>query len=101
MQNKKLIYGMVLGALVGGIATLLDRDTRGRTKIQYQSAKRQTNYYLKHPSEAVRNARIACNEFNEKFNSSAESAINALEQVEQTIDKLTSKSENKRLESVN
>lgn len=101
MKNNKLVYGMVIGALLGGLTTLFDRETRHRTKLQCQSAKREGDYFLKHPSEAVKKARDACNQFNDTFSSSAESAINALEQVEQTIDKLTKKSEDKKLKSIN
>ncbi|WP_404451430.1 YtxH domain-containing protein [Virgibacillus necropolis] len=91
MQNNKLVFGIIIGALIGGLSTLFDQETRSRTKVQYLSAKRKTNYYMKHPSEAVQNARVACNQFNETFNTSADNAINALEQVEQTIDKVTNR----------
>ncbi|WP_430788161.1 YtxH domain-containing protein [Virgibacillus flavescens] len=101
MKNNKLVYGMVLGALLGGLTTLFDRETRHRTKLQCQSLTRDGEYYLKHPSEAVKKARTACNQFNNTFNTSAESAINALEQVEKTIDTLTKKSEDKKLKSIN
>ncbi|ASK61083.1 hypothetical protein CFK37_02155 [Virgibacillus phasianinus] len=101
MRNNKLLFGMMIGGLIGGLVTLFDRETRSRTKVQFLNAKRKTNYYVKNPSEAVSTARIACNKFNESFNSSADNAINALEQVEQTIEKITSKNEQpKRLESV-
>ncbi|ASN06903.1 hypothetical protein [Virgibacillus necropolis] len=101
MQNNKLVYGIIIGALVGGLTTLFDRETRSTTKMQYFNTKRKTNYYLKHPSEAVRKARVACNQFNDTFNSSADTAINTLEQVEQTIDKMQNKKDEglKRIET--
>ncbi|MFZ3577979.1 YtxH domain-containing protein [Virgibacillus sp. DJP39] len=94
MQNKKMVLGIILGGIIGGLITLFDQDTRSTAKGQYQISKRQTNYYLKHPSEAIRNARVACNKFNDTFNKSADNAISALEQVEQTIDTITNKNEN-------
>lgn len=100
MQNKKLVFGVMIGALVGGLTTLFDKQTRSKTKIQCQNASNKTSYYLKHPSEAVRDARVACNRFNDSFNASAESAINALEQVENTIDKITKKEDIKRIDSI-
>lgn len=102
MKNNKLVFGIIIGALVGGLTALFDRETRNTTKLQCMNAKKKTNYYVKHPSEAVQNARIACNQFNESFNTGADNAINALEQVEQTIDKLTNKTSDspKRMESI-
>lgn len=100
MKNNKMVIGVLVGALVGGLITLFDRDTRSTTKAQCKNAKNKTYYYLKHPSEAVKNARVACNDFNNTFNKSADSAINALEQVETTIDQLTNKKEStKEIES--
>lgn len=100
MKNNKMVIGVLVGALVGGLITLFDRDTRSATKVQCKNAKNKTYYYLKHPSEAVKNARVACNDFNNTFNKSADSAINALEQVETTIDQLTNKKEStKEIES--
>lgn len=101
MQNNKMVFGVLIGALLGGLMTLFDKETRSTTKIQCKNAKNKTSYYLKHPSEAVRNARVACNQFNETFNKSADGAINALEQVETTIDRLTNKEDSpKKIESV-
>lgn len=101
MQNNKMVMGVLIGALVGGLVALFDKETRTTTKSQCKNAKDKTNYYVKHPSEAIRNARVACNQFNDKFNSSADSAISALEQVETTIDRLTNKEENlEKIESV-
>ena len=91
MKNNKMVMGVLIGALVGGLMTLLDKETRSTTMAQCKNAKTKTNYYVKHPSEAVKNARVACNQFNDTFNNSADSAINALEQVETTIDRLTNK----------
>lgn len=96
MQNNKMAIGVLIGALVGGLITLFDKKTRTATKTQCKNAKNKTNYYVKHPSEAIKNARIACNQFNDTFNKSADSAINALEQVETTIDQLTNKEESRK-----
>ncbi|WP_099157616.1 YtxH domain-containing protein [Virgibacillus ndiopensis] len=99
MGKNKLCLGMLIGAIVGGVTALCDRETRNYTKYKMSGVKRQANYYLKHPSEAVRNAQTACNQFNESFNSGANNAINALEQVEDTMNKITKKKDPKKIES--
>ncbi|GGB59805.1 YtxH domain-containing protein [Virgibacillus dakarensis] len=99
MGKQKLCLGILLGAVAGGLTALYDRETRYYTKKQLQSAKSTTGYYLKHPAEAIRNAKDACNEFNEKFSVNADNAINALEQVEETLGKISKKEEPKKLES--
>ncbi|WP_188455192.1 YtxH domain-containing protein [Virgibacillus oceani] len=99
MGKYKLCIGILGGAVIGGLTALCDRETRTYTKYKMRSGKHQAGYYLKHPSEAVRNAQRACNQFNESFNSGASNAINALEQVEETLNKISKKNEPKKLES--
>lgn len=97
MGKQKLCLGVIAGAIAGGLVALYDRETRFYTKGKLQHVKTTTNYYLKHPSEAIRNAKDTCNQFNESFAHNADNAINALEQVEDTIGKISKKEEPKKL----
>lgn len=99
MGKQKLYLGMLLGAVAGGLASLYDKETRSYTKQRLQQAKGTTSYYLKHPTDAIRNVQSACNQFSQKFNENADNAINALEQVEDTLDKITKKDEPKEINS--
>jgi gas vesicle protein len=97
MGKRNLLAGILLGAVVGGITTLFNRETRAYTKEKLASCKVKTGEMMKHPSEAVRNARMAFNELNERLSHNAENVINALEQVENTLGKVSGDKEEKRL----
>lgn len=97
MGKRKLWTGVISGAVIGGLISLSDRETRNYTKRKLTDVQTKTSYFLKNPSEAVQNARIKFLDFNDKFVSNAENAVNALEQVEKTLDKVVSKNDEKKL----
>lgn len=99
MGKRKLYTGIVLGAVVGGIISLMNKDARQYAKSKLHQTMQGTKYYVKHPSEAVRNARVTFDQFNQKFSSGAASTINTLEQIEDTLDKVIQKEpDSKRIE---
>lgn len=89
MGKARLITGVAVGATVGAIVALLDKDTREYAKTQLNSAKSCSSHYIKNPSEAVQTFRTTVDRWNETLTSGADNAINALEQVEETINKFT------------
>jgi len=96
--KRKLVLYVTVGAAVGGLVALFDKETRTFTKHKLGDVKRSSSYFLKNPSEAVHNVRTAFDTFNKNFASGAENAINALEQVENSLDKITNKNETERIE---
>ncbi|PAV28101.1 hypothetical protein CIL05_18510 [Virgibacillus profundi] len=98
MGKRRLFLGVAIGAAAGGLVTLFDKDTRDYTKEKLNAAKSGSTYFIQNPSEAIHNMRNAFDKFNQNFSSGAESAINALEQVEDTLEKVTNKSEPERIE---
>ncbi|WP_100012460.1 hypothetical protein [Lentibacillus sediminis] len=98
MGKRKLLLGMTAGAAVGGILMLLDRETRMYTKTKWNDTKSGSAYVVKNPSEVVRKAILALGKLNENFPSGAANVINALEQVENQLDRFTSKNETKHIE---
>lgn len=87
MGRRKLLTGIILGAIVGGLAALTNKEARTYAKTKLQSSKEATKHYLKNPSEAVKNVKTSFDQFNQSFTRSADSTINALEQIEETLDK--------------
>lgn len=89
MGKNTLYTGIIAGAIIGGFLSLLDKETRQYAKGKYLVARSQMSGCLKHPSNSLNDARYYMNQFNDQFNENADQAINAIEQVEQTIDKFT------------
>lgn len=89
MGKRNIYTSIAIGAIVGGLVSLLNKKTRHYVKGKYIVTKPQINYYAKHPSSALRHARNYVNQFSDAFDKHADQAINACEQVEQTVQKLT------------
>lgn len=89
MGKSKFYTGVVVGAVVGGLISLLNKQTRQYAKGKYLVTKSQVSCYMRNPANTIRHARNYVNQFNDVFNKNADQAINAVEQVEQTIKKLT------------
>lgn len=99
MGKQKLWIGVLLGAMTGGLAALFDKETRYYTKKQLQQAKSVTSYVVQNPADVVRMAKDTSNQLNEKLNTNADNAINALEQAEETWNKVRKKDDPKKLDS--
>ncbi|RDW17206.1 YtxH domain-containing protein [Oceanobacillus chungangensis] len=93
MGRQKLMLGVIIGAVVGGLATLADKETRIYAKTKLNDAKSGATYVLQNPAEAVQNVRNTVDQLNHSITNGAESTINALEQVEGTLDKFVNKKE--------
>lgn len=93
MGKQKLCLGLIIGSIAGGLLSLLDRDARSYAKAKISGS----SYYVKRPSEAVKGAKNAFDRFNTQFTTSADNAINALEQVENTIDQFTKNEDREKL----
>ncbi|WP_373895360.1 YtxH domain-containing protein [Virgibacillus natechei] len=98
MSKRKLFLGVVSGAVVGGLVTLFDRETRHYAKNKLTTVKSSTTYMVKNPSETVHNIRVALNSLNDNLSSGSSNLMNALEQVEDSLEKVTNKNENKEIE---
>ncbi|HLS09704.1 YtxH domain-containing protein [Lentibacillus sp.] len=97
MGKQKLCLGLLIGTIAGGLLSLLDRDARSYARGKMAVVKSGSSYYMKRPSEAVKNAKNAFDRFNDTFTRGADNAINALEQVENTLDQFTNKKDGEEL----
>lgn len=91
MGKRKLCTSMLVGAVIGGLIALRHPEVRRYTKRKLSDAKAKTGDLIKNPSEAVYHTRVAFDQFSHQFTSGAESAINALEQIEETLEKVSKK----------
>ncbi|WP_096271451.1 hypothetical protein [Paucisalibacillus globulus] len=96
MGKRRLISSIAIGAALGGAAALFDWETRKYTKHKLQVAKNKSTDIIRNPALSIHNARIAMEEFSESLVYQTENAANALQTVENSIARVTSKP--KRLE---
>src|SRR5690625_1301152 len=88
MGKRILCTGIILGAVVGGLVALTNQEARGYARVRLSLMRAEVKYCLSNPSRAVYNVKQSLDQFNKKFASSTDSAINALDQIEHTIDKV-------------
>lgn len=53
-MSNKFWKGVLLGAIAGGVLSLIDRETRTSVMGNCQRAKEKITYYAKNPDEAAR-----------------------------------------------
>ncbi|WP_087975162.1 YtxH domain-containing protein [Oceanobacillus rekensis] len=98
MGKRKLLVSITIGAAVGGVTALFDRQTRDYARERLRAARNTSSYFMNNPSEAIHNLKNTFNQLNQTFASGTTNAINALEQVETTLDKVTNKSKVNEIE---
>lgn len=54
MGKQKLVKGIIFGAVIGGLVSLGDRDTRRYVRSKCQVTKQRAQFYIKNPSDLVR-----------------------------------------------
>lgn len=91
MGKRKIIVGVVTGAIVGGAAALLDKEARGYACGKMKELKASSSYYISNPSEAIHGLQQTMGKVSQAFESGSSNAMNALDQVEQTLEKVTNK----------
>jgi len=89
MNKRNICTGMIVGAIVGGLVSLLDKSTRHYAKDKLNETKNCSKYYLKNPSLSIRKTRESLNKWNNILRENIDDATNALEQVEDTIRKIS------------
>lgn len=96
MGKKNLITGVVIGAIVGGAVSLIKKETRDYVKTEISLAKDQMGYIVKNPTHSIRKIQETILETAEKAASSLDGTLNAVDQVESTINEIRSEDQ-KRL----
>src|SRR5690625_7926131 len=85
MGKRKIIIGVIVGAIAGGLTTLFDSEARAYTKSKLNQAKATTGNLVKNPSQTVGDIRSTVDRINNTVTSSLEKAINTLYDVEKSL----------------
>jgi len=91
MEKRRLVSGIVIGAIAGLAAVMTDRKVRKYTKEKLTKTVNQTSHIMKHPSETVNRFRHRLDKFNETFSTRASQTVNTLQKLEETLEKFTHK----------
>lgn len=91
MGQRKMLIGVLAGALVGALVMQFDKDARYYTKSCLNKVKDNSSELLNNPEDTVRKLRNKFDQLNNTISVGAENTINALEQVESTLDRLVNK----------
>lgn len=91
MGKRKLIMGVIVGAMAGGLATLVDPEARAYTKNKFSEAKATSSNLLKNPSQTISDIRSTFDRVNDAVSGNLQKAINTLSDVEDSLEKVTGK----------
>lgn len=87
MGKRRLCAGLMLGAAVGALITLLNDETRDYVKHSAGKVYDNANYYLNNPSVGVSKVKHSVVSLNEAISNNTDSAMNALNQIENSLNK--------------
>lgn len=89
MKGKTTFWtGIIAGATLGGLLSLLNDDARHYVKEKTNQTSEQLSYYKGNPTETVHKVKQTVLSLNETVSKNTKSALNALEQVEKSMNRL-------------
>ncbi|QGH33389.1 hypothetical protein GI584_04765 [Gracilibacillus salitolerans] len=94
MGKNKLIKGILTGAIVGGLITLSDRDTRSYVTRKLQVCGNKTAYYAKNPADAIHQLNLNYAKCSEQIASGLTSALHMLHQLQEVTEKIEKRDNN-------
>src|SRR5699024_2223061 len=87
--------GAVLGEIEGVLISLIIKDTRNYVSEQISLGKDQMGYIVQNPTQSIRNIQSTIIETAESAASSLDGALNAVDQVESTINDIRKEDQQK------
>lgn len=88
MNGKKTFWtGIIAGACIGGLLSLLNKDARQYSKDIAKQTGETIAHYTKNPDETVQKVKQTVETVNDFVSDNSTSALSALDQVETTIHK--------------
>ncbi len=95
MGKRNLITGVVLGAIAGGVVSLVSKDTRNYVTEQISLGKDQIGYIVQNPAQSIRKIQSTLIETAESAANSLDGTLNAVDQVENTINDIRKEDQKK------
>ncbi|WP_085505487.1 hypothetical protein [Thalassobacillus devorans] len=89
MKEHKFWKGVMIGAVIGGAVTLLDKETREYVFNSTKQAGVSAKSYTSNPSEAIRELRLKYNQLTNRVADGAKDILEVLNKVEELLDKVS------------
>lgn len=89
MGKRKLLTGIISGAVIGCIISLFNEDARQYVKEKACATRDATTKIIKNPTETVQSLKQSVEDLSHLITEESSNAINALEQIENTLQKVT------------
>lgn len=88
MSGRRTFWSSIAaGAVIGGLLSLLNKDARDYSKKMIQQTGEAVKYYTTNPDETVEKVKNAVESVTKLVTENTDSALNAIEQVENTVNK--------------
>lgn len=88
MKGKTVFWSsIVVGACVGGLLSLFNKEARNYSKEVCDQAGETVKYYTKNPDLTVQKVKNTVQSLSDMVSENTGSALNALDQVESTVNK--------------
>ncbi|WP_058306067.1 hypothetical protein [Gracilibacillus massiliensis] len=88
MGKETLIKGIAAGALVGGLLTLFDRDTRIFVAENLKNCGDKSAYYAKNPADAIHQLNEGYAKCSQQLSSGLTTALDMLNQLQEITKKI-------------
>lgn len=89
MGKRRLLRGIISGAIVGGLISLFNDDARRYAKDKMCATRDMTSYIVKNPTQSIQAMKRSIETMSSRVSVESKNAINALEQIEETLGKVT------------
>lgn len=86
MAKRKIIINVAIGATVGALVSLLNKENRQYTKEKLTNAKKQIKDIKEHPDKAIRTVRTAVEKLNTTLESGTSNVLNTLDSIQKKLD---------------
>ncbi|WP_066185863.1 MULTISPECIES: YtxH domain-containing protein [Gracilibacillus] len=93
MSRDKVIKGVIAGAVVGGLLTLTNKDTRNYVTKGVKNCGSQVSFYLHNPVEAVQQLNNQYTQYSKQLSATLTSVLDILNQVQSASNKLLERDE--------
>jgi gas vesicle protein len=85
-DTNKFWTGVILGAVAGGLVSLLDRDTRQAVSEKYGKVSKNISYVITHPKEVSTNIKEKTKELKETASQMSEDISYIIQKIEEVRD---------------